>query len=90
MTRHLNIPAPPSIEFRRPREVFRASGYSKTTYYRQVAIGLQAPFVRLGANAVAVPAHEQDAINAARAAGKTDDEIRALVAALVAARKAAD
>ncbi len=35
------------------------------------------------------PAHEVAALNAARIAGKTDEEIRALVVKLEAARKAA-
>jgi prophage regulatory protein len=45
--------------------------------------------VSLGARAVGFPAGEVAALNAARIAGKTDTEIRALVAELTASRKAA-
>ena len=45
--------------------------------------------VSLGPRCVGWPAHEVAALNAARIAGKTDDEIRALVLKLEAARKAA-
>lgn len=45
--------------------------------------------VRLGERAVGWPASEVAALNAARIAGKTDQEIRALVVKLEAARKAA-
>jgi prophage regulatory protein len=45
--------------------------------------------VRLGPRSVGWPASEVAAINTARIAGMTDDEIRALVVKLEAARKAA-
>jgi prophage regulatory protein len=45
--------------------------------------------VQIGLRAVGWPATELAMLNAARIAGKTDDEIRALVAKLEAARKAA-
>jgi prophage regulatory protein len=45
--------------------------------------------VSLGARAVGWPSGEVAAINAARIAGKPDEEIRALVVKLEAARKAA-
>ena len=40
--------------------------------------------------ATGTPDNEVEALNAARIAGKTDDEIRALVAKLEAARKVAE
>jgi prophage regulatory protein len=43
--------------------------------------------VRLGVNSVAFPEHEITAIIAARIAGKDDDEIRVLIAKLMADRK---
>jgi hypothetical protein len=49
--------------------------------------GLWTKQVKLGPRAVGWPAHEVAALNAARIAGKTDDEIRALVVKLHAARK---
>ena len=46
--------------------------------------------VSLGARAVGWPAHEVDALNAARIAGKPETEIHALVAKLEAARASAE
>jgi prophage regulatory protein len=44
--------------------------------------------VSLSGRAVGWPAHEVEAVNTARIAGKPDAEIRALVAQLESARKA--
>lgn len=65
------------------------SGYSRSTVYLRIAQGLWPKPVSLGARAVGWPASEIAAINAARIAGKSDDEIRALVTKLEAARKSA-
>ena len=65
------------------------TGYSHSTHYLRIAQGLFTKPVSLGARAVGWPSSEVAAINAARIAGKTDDEIRALVVKLEAARKAA-
>jgi len=65
------------------------SGYSRSTIYLRISQGLWTKQVRLGPRCVGWPAHEVAALNAARIAGKTDEEIRALVAKLEAARKAA-
>ena len=73
---------------RRPR-VELTSGYSRSTLYLRITQGLWPRPVRLGPRAVGGPAGEVAAINAARIAGKSDDEIRALVATLQAARTAA-
>ena len=43
--------------------------------------------MQIGLRAVGWPSYEVAAINAARIAGKTDEEIRALVVKLEAARK---
>lgn len=75
------------IEFRRSAEAIRRSGLKKTAYYGQIKRGLQMPMVAIAGRAVGVAAHEQDAILAARLAGQTDDQIRAIIAALLAARK---
>jgi prophage regulatory protein len=64
------------------------SGYSRSTIYLRIAQGLWPKPVSLGARSVGWPAGEVASINAARIAGKTDDEIRALVVKLEAARKA--
>ena len=63
------------------------SGYSRSTIYLRIAQGLWTKQVSLGPRCVGWPAHEVEALNAARIAGKTDEEIRALVVKLEAARK---
>lgn len=65
------------------------SGLSRSTIYLRIAQGLWTKPISLGARAVGWPSSEVAAINAARIAGKTDDEIRALVIKLEAARKSA-
>ncbi len=63
------------------------SGYSRSTIYLRIAQGLWTKPVSLGARAVGWPAHEVDALNAARIFGKTDTEIRELVELLHTKRK---
>jgi prophage regulatory protein len=65
------------------------TGHSRSTLYLRIAEGLFPKPVSLGARAVGWPENEVAAINAARIAGKSDDEIRQLVATLHAARKTA-
>lgn len=65
------------------------SGLSRSTIYLRIAQGLWTKQVSLGPRCVGWPAHEVAALNAARIAGKTDEEIRALVAKLEAARRTA-
>lgn len=65
------------------------SGLSRSTIYLRIAQGLWTKPVSLGARAVGWPSDEVAAINAARIAGKTDEEVRVLVAKLEVARKAA-
>jgi prophage regulatory protein len=64
-----------------------ASGYSRSTLYARIAQGLWTRPVKLGLRSSAWPDDEAAALNAARIAGKTDDEIRSLVVQLEAARK---
>ena len=64
------------------------SGYSRSTIYLRISQRLWTKPVSLGARAVGWPAMEVAALNAARIAGKSDEEIRALVVKLEAARKA--
>lgn len=63
------------------------SGYPRSTLYLRISQGLWTKPVRLGERSVGWPEYEGEAINTARIAGKTDDEIRELVAELEAARK---
>jgi len=65
------------------------TGKSKSTIYVDIKQGLFPPPVKIGARASGWPASEIDAVNAARIAGKSNDEIRSLVADLVTARKEA-
>ena len=64
------------------------SGYSRSTIYLRILQGLWTKQVRLGPRCVGWPAQEVGALNSARIAGKTDDEIRVLVVSLEAARRA--
>jgi prophage regulatory protein len=66
-----------------------ATGYSRSAIYQRIAQGLWPKQVVLGPRTVGWPAHEVDAVNAARIAGKSDDDIRRLVAVLHAARTSA-
>jgi prophage regulatory protein len=63
-----------------------ATGRCRSAIYQQISQGLFSKPVSLGARAVGWPAHEVEAINAARIAGKSDSEIRGLVQRLHAAR----
>ena len=73
----------------RRKQVQAATGYSRSTIYLRISQGLFTRPVSLGARAVGFPAGEVAVLNAARIAGKTDNEIRALVAELTAARQVA-
>jgi prophage regulatory protein len=63
------------------------SGASRSTIYLRIQQGLWPKPVRLGPRSVGWPASEVAAINNARIAGLLDDQIRALVIKLEAARK---
>jgi prophage regulatory protein len=64
------------------------TGFSRSTVHRRIREGLFPSPVNLGIRAVGWPAAEVEAINRARIAGKSNDEVRALVQKLHAARKA--
>jgi len=65
------------------------TGSSRSTIYLRVQQGLWPKPVKLGPRSVGWPAVEVSAINTARIAGLSDDEIRALVIKLESARKTA-
>jgi prophage regulatory protein len=67
--------------------VLRERGRSRSTHYLDIQQGLFTRPVSIGARAVGWPEHEVAALNDARIAGKSDDEIRSLVVRLEAARK---
>lgn len=70
----------------RRKQVEAAIGGSRSTIYLRIAQGLFPKPVSLGARAVGWPAREVAAINAARIAGKSEDDIRRLVQQLQAQR----
>ncbi len=63
------------------------SGLSRSTIYLRITQGLWTKPINLGARAVGWPAHEVASLNAARIAGKSNEEIKNLVIKLEAARK---
>jgi len=65
------------------------TGISRSTHYLRISQGLFTKPVSLGPRSVGWPSSEVAAINAARIAGKSDEEIRTLVLKLEAARKSA-
>lgn len=70
---------------RLPR-VLAERGKKRSSHYADIKVGLFTAPVRIGARAVGWPAEEVAALNAARIAGKTEEEIRALVSHFEAAR----
>lgn len=85
------LPAPPPLTestiFRLPIVLHERGDRSRSAHYQDIKDGLFTRPVSIGARAVGWPASEVTALNTARIAGKTDDEIRALVRKLHAARK---
>lgn len=68
-------------------EVRLSNGLSRSTIYLRIAQGLWPKPINLGGRTVGWPENEVDAVNAARIAGKTDDEIRQLILKLKENRK---
>lgn len=63
------------------------TGYSRSTIYLRISQGLFPRPVSLGGRSVGWPASEIAAVNAARIAGKTDDQIRELIGKLYELRQ---
>ena len=70
-------------------EVLKARGRSKPSHYEDIQNGLFTRPVLLGGRSVGWPEAEVRAINQARIAGTTEDQIRDLVAQLETLRRAA-
>jgi len=66
------------------------TGNSRSTLYARIAQGLWPKQIKIGPRMVGWLADEVSAMNAARVAGKSDAEIRALVAKLETARRSAE
>ena len=73
----------------RLRAILISTGLSRSTIYLRIAQGVFTKPVSLGGRAVGWPASEVAALNAARIAGRSEEEIRQLVARLEEARKVA-
>jgi len=71
------------------REVLKRRGRGHSSHFNDIKLGLFVHPIAVGPRSRRYPDYEVDAINAARVAGKSDDEIRQLVATLEAARKGA-
>ena len=69
-------------------KVLNTTGESRSNLYLKIQKGLFTKPVPIGARAVAWPAEEIKLINAARIAGKSERDIRALVTRLEAKRQA--
>lgn len=67
--------------FRLPT-VLRERGRSRSAHYLDIQQGLFTRAVAIGLRAVGWPVNEVAALNAARIAGKSDEEIRALAVRL--------
>ncbi len=78
------------VRFMRLPEARTSRGRSRSAHYSDIEDGTCTKPVALGARSVGWPASEIEQLNAARLAGKSDDEIRELVRLLHAARKAAE
>lgn len=74
-------------DLRRLREVMARTGMARSTIYKRINEGLWPKPVVLGTHSVAWPEHEIEAINAARIAGMSDEEIRLLVTQIEILRK---
>lgn len=72
-----------NLYLERIRRVSERTGDPRSTLYEKIAAGEFVPPVKIGPKASAWPAHETDRIIAARIAGATVDDIRALVSRLV-------
>jgi len=76
------------LRFIRHKQLRDCFGESRSGTYQKIADGLLPKPVRLGARSVGFPEHEVQAVLAARIAGHSDDQIRALVAAMAVDRAA--
>ena len=71
----------------RPKAVFATSGKSRTATYADQAKGLFPRFFKLGSRAAGMTDEECDLMNAARASGASEAELKKLVNRIHAARK---
>jgi prophage regulatory protein len=70
----------------RLEQALQYTGEKRSSYFAKAAAGLMPRPVKIGARATAIPMRELEAVNAARIAGQTDEEVRTLVASMHAER----
>ena len=71
----------------RKPETLEKIGWSRSTLHARIKENLFVPPISLGARAIGFLAHETDAVLAAMISGKNKEQIKTLVASLVAQRK---
>ncbi len=70
----------------RLNSVVQQTGRSRSSTYRDIDLGLMTPPVDIGARSVGWPSDEIEAINNARVAGWSGDQIKKLVQQLISKR----
>ena len=78
------------VRLLRISRVMDVSGFSRWKVYADVREGLFPPPVKIGARCSAWPEPEVDDVLRARIAGRSEDEIKKIVAGLHAARNAGE
>lgn len=76
----------PGFTIKRAKDARAQFGIAQSTFYDWQERGLMPPGIPLGVRSVGWPQHELDTLAAARIRGASEEEIRALVRDLVAAR----
>ncbi|MBK8187488.1 MAG: AlpA family phage regulatory protein [Cellvibrio sp.] len=76
-----------NLKVLRKPEVLATTGWSRSTLHVRIKENLFVPPISLGERAIGFLAHETDAVLAAMISGKSKEQIKALVASLVAQRK---
>lgn len=76
-----------SLRVIRKPEIKALTGLSTTTQFEQIKAGLLPKYINLGSRSVGLFEHEALAIVSARSIGKSDDEIREIVKALIKQRE---
>lgn len=78
---------PRQVTLLRLPDVLTRRGRSRSSHYADIKAGLFVRPVLIGLRATGTPDHEVDALNAARIAGRSVEEIKALVSKLEGERK---
>jgi len=85
--RQMDNRSPDQITILRTKTVCERRGRSRSSHYADVKLGLFVKPIKIGLRATGTPDNEVNVLIAARVAGKSDDQIRALVTELEAARQ---